>query len=87
MPRTETLEGGDVFVVTLDPEGTWDHSKFPHPLVTIDYDNDGRAIQVVAVGPEARRLSAALHTTLLDDLRDSAEPDAVRDVEQALAIA
>lgn len=31
----------------------WDHSEFPRPLVTVDYDRDGRVIRVVAVGRDA----------------------------------
>lgn len=31
----------------------WDHSEFPRPLVTVDYDRNGRVIRVVAVGRDA----------------------------------
>jgi hypothetical protein len=87
VPRTETLDGGDVFVITIDPESDWSYSRFPHPLITLDYDRDGNLIQIVAVGPEAKRLSASLTDTVLDELRDSDDREATHDVERALAVA
>lgn len=47
----------DVFVMSLHPDGEWHHSKFPHPLITVDYDSAGRVIQIVGVGPMAERWS------------------------------
>jgi hypothetical protein len=51
--RTESFDGGDVLAIALDPDGVWAYSKFPHPLVTADYDADDRLIGIVAVGPAA----------------------------------
>jgi hypothetical protein len=86
MPRTETLDGGDVFVVTINPEGEWARSEFPHPLVTLDYDRSGELIQIVAVGPEAKRLSDSLAQAVVGGLRSSGSTDAAaEDVERALA--
>jgi hypothetical protein len=35
-------------------EGVVARSEFPHPLVTIDYDSDGKIVQVVIVGGDLR---------------------------------
>lgn len=43
-PTTITL----VNVKRLD--GEWDHSEFPHPLVTLDYDEHGRLLNVEVAG-------------------------------------
>lgn len=49
-----------VFVWTIDPDAEWAYSKFPSRLITIDYDANDRVIKMVAVGPEAERIEAAL---------------------------
>jgi hypothetical protein len=46
----------DIFNVVVNPDGVWDYSRFPHPLITIDYDRNDKPIQVVAIGPIARRM-------------------------------
>lgn len=47
---TEVLDDGHVTVVTFDPDAEWDHSEFPEPLITSDYDAGGRVFRVVIVG-------------------------------------
>lgn len=41
----------DLVRVVFDTEATWDHSQFPHPLVTIDFDAKG-PFAVSALGPK-----------------------------------
>lgn len=42
------LENG--LEVTIDPNGVWDHSEFPHPLVTCDFNDNGELIKVIFAG-------------------------------------
>ncbi len=87
MPRTESLDDGRVFVVSVDPTAQWDHSKFPHPLLTVDYDAAGNVIQVVAVGAQARRMAEETTASLrglVQDLDTVEDAEAVQDLEAAL---
>jgi hypothetical protein len=56
--RIEHLNDGHVVYIALDPDGVWARSEFPHPLITIDYDADGRVIGVSPAGP---RIKATLN--------------------------
>lgn len=73
MPKIEMLDGGDVFVVTIDPEATWDRSEFPHPLLTLDFDANDDLIKIVAVGSTARRLAASVHSAVLAGMHDASD--------------
>ena len=57
MPRTASYDDGLVYVITVDPTATWHHSTFPDPLITVDHDEAGKIIKVVALGKMARELS------------------------------
>jgi hypothetical protein len=70
MPSTRRLDEGAIFVVSIDPTADWDHSTFPEPLITVDYDRDGKVIKIVAVGKAARELAQATSdrlSSLIDD--------------------
>lgn len=54
----------ELFVMTANADGIWHHSKFPHPLITVDYDANDKVIQVVALGPPAERLVETLWQTI-----------------------
>lgn len=56
----------DIFSVVIDAEAEWHHSKFPHPLITIDYDAQDKPIQVVAIGPVADRMCDRLDVLLAE---------------------
>jgi hypothetical protein len=47
-----STDDGTVFVIR-------DHSTFPEPLITVDYDAEGNVIKIVAVGNAARELAHA----------------------------
>jgi hypothetical protein len=52
MTRKIRPQTPDPVLVILDErwyEGAWDHSEFPHPLVTLDYDKDGNLLAVSTV--------------------------------------
>lgn len=40
----------NVLTAVINPDGKWNHSEFPHPLVTLDYDEDYDLIAVVICG-------------------------------------
>jgi hypothetical protein len=69
-----------VLRVELDPEGVWDHSKFPDDLTTLDFDADGRLIGFELVGSRARESAETLVETGLSQAR--AEP-AVKELLEA----
>jgi hypothetical protein len=85
---TEHLDGGAVFVITINPEAEWSYSKFPHPLVTVDYDADDKLFKIVAVGSMATILCAAVKETLLGGLekRDT-DAEVVGDLDRELVTA
>ena len=89
MPRTESFDDGAVFVVSVNPEGDWHHSRFPQPFVTVDYDADDNVLQVVAVGTAARELAASMRDSVLQALEPASDtdPEVLRDVSLALAAA
>lgn len=35
-----------------DQTGEWSRSEFPHPLVTVDYDDNGNVLKVVVIMPK-----------------------------------
>lgn len=47
--RAERLDT-HVLAFAIHPDAEWAYSKFPHPLITADYDAQDRLIQIVAVG-------------------------------------
>jgi hypothetical protein len=47
--RAERLDS-HVLAFAIHPDAEWAYSKFPHPLITADYDAQHRLIQIVAVG-------------------------------------
>lgn len=49
--RIEHLNEGQVLYIALDPDGVWARSEFPHPLVTVDYDDEDRVIGISPAGP------------------------------------
>lgn len=53
----------DVFTLVVR-DGDWDHSRFPHPLITIDYDAADNPIQIQAVGPIAASLTEAVSSVV-----------------------
>ena len=55
--RIEHLNEGQVLYIALDPDGVWARSEFPHPLVTVDYDDEDRVIGISPAGP---RIDATL---------------------------
>jgi pyruvate/2-oxoglutarate/acetoin dehydrogenase E1 component len=85
--RTEHLDEGAVFVITIDPEAEWHTSKFPTPLVTADYDRDGKLFQMVVVGAMAKHLSAAVKSTLHADLNELVDHEVIDDLDKVLVAA
>ena len=77
MPRTASYDDGLVYVITVDPTATWHHSTFPDPLITVDHDEAGKIIKVVALGKMARELSAATASTLTALIGDTNEAAAI----------
>ncbi len=77
MPSTTSMDGGAVFVISVDPTADWDHSTFPEPLITVDHDAEGNVIKIVAVGKAARDLAHATTTTLHDLITDSSTATAL----------
>lgn len=68
MTLIEQFDGGNVVNVALEPDGTWARSEFPHPLVVVDYDSDGRPIAIQAAGPVAKAVSDGALSALLEAL-------------------
>jgi len=58
--RIELFDGGEVLYVALDPDGVWDRSEFPHELVTLDYNANGRLIGIEAIGSAAKAAAQSL---------------------------
>ena len=56
--RVDELNDGDVVYVALDADGVWARSTFPHPLITIDHDEDDNVIGISAAGPRTDQLIA-----------------------------
>lgn len=77
MPSTTSLDGGAVFVISVDPTADWDHSTFPEPLITVDHDAEGNVIKIVAVGNAARELAHATTATLTELISDTSTANAV----------
>jgi hypothetical protein len=50
--RIDQLNDGLVLYIAIDPDGIWARSEFPHPLITVDYDADGRIIGISPAGPQ-----------------------------------
>ena len=74
--------GDSVIYVALDPNGVWDQSRFPHPLITADYDGDDRLIGISAAGPKAQQLLKSL----IEEIGELEGVDEIaRDLEDALA--
>jgi hypothetical protein len=82
---TEHLDGGAVFVVTINPDAEWSYSKFPHPLITVDYDAEGNPFKIIAVGSKAKELGIAVKERLLGDLhKENTDAEVVGDLDDAL---
>lgn len=82
--RAERLDT-HVLAFAIHPDAEWAYSKFPHPLVTADYDGDGRLIQIVAVGRAAIDPLQALRSAighLLETTKDA--PEVVADFDREL---
>lgn len=77
MPSTTSYDDGAVFVITVDPTATWHHSTFPEPLITVDHDDAGNIIKIVALGKMARRLADATTSTLTALIGDTDEASAI----------
>jgi hypothetical protein len=77
MPSTTSYDDGLVFVITIDPTGTWHHSTFPEPLITVDHDEAGNIIKIVALGRMARQLAEATTSTLTALIADADEATAI----------
>ena len=43
------IEHSEIQTITFR-EGVWHHSEFPHPLVTLDFDANGKLLAVSAPG-------------------------------------
>lgn len=87
MSATRRLDEGEVFVWTIEPNADWHHSKFPDPLITVDYDANDRPFQIVAIGPKAAELERVMRDGALARLRDTDDPEIAADVERVLATA
>lgn len=77
MPSTKSYDDGLVFVITVDPTATWHHSTFPEPLITVDHDEAGKIIKIVALGKVARQLAEATTNTLAALVADADEATAI----------
>lgn len=77
MPRTASYDDGLVYVITVEPTATWHHSTFPNPLITVDHDEAGNIIKIVALGKMARELSAATASTLSALIGNNDEASAI----------
>jgi len=77
MPTTTSMDDGAVFVISVDPTADWDHSTFPEPLITTDYDAADNLIKIVAVGKAARELAHATTETLHRLIADSTAATAI----------
>ena len=80
--RVEQFDGGNVVYVALDPAGVWSRSTFPHPLLTADWDSEGKLIGLSAAGPHARDLLRGLLDSL-DNFEGAQELES--DIEASLA--
>jgi hypothetical protein len=62
-PSLQVIDDGDVIAIQWEsPEhGKLGGSKFPQPLITVDYALDGRPFQLVLAGERARELRRALN--------------------------
>ncbi len=47
----------DIYTVEI-AQGEWDCARFPHPLITVDYNTAGEVMGVVAVGRAVEFLKA-----------------------------
>jgi hypothetical protein len=47
--RNTVIPGMSEPVVIQMREGVWDHSDFPHPLVTLDYDSEENLLAISVV--------------------------------------
>lgn len=69
--KIEEFASGDVLVVTIATESAArDHSVYPRPLITIDYDSAGIPIKITAIGPEVARFKEMLRQAALKDIED-----------------
>jgi hypothetical protein len=84
MPSTASYDDGLVFVITIDPTATWHHSTFPEPLITVDHDEAGGIIKIVALGKTARQLAEATTSTLTALIADADEASAIGDALAAV---
>lgn len=75
-----------MFVVVVNPEGEWHHSRFPDPFLTVDYDVDDKVVRLVAVGTAAHALAASMRDSVLHALDpvDEQHTHVVKDLERAL---
>lgn len=57
--KRRITDQGEVVVFEREgtPEGGWARSEWPHPLLTLDYDQHDQLIGLEAVGPLAAALS------------------------------
>src|SRR5690349_15605806 len=70
-------------------EGEWARSEFPHPLVTLDFDKEGRLLSVVAPGSDGeyeRGMQEGLD--LRDELREqiAAYREALEKIDREAAV-
>lgn len=63
----------DLVHIAFQPNAEWDHSRFPHPLVTADYDAGGRLIGITAAGPMAKNLDATVQQFVSSAVADERE--------------
>lgn len=77
--RAERLDT-HVLAFAIHPDAEWAYSKFPHPLITADYDEHDRLIQIVAVGRAAVDPLQALRGSIDELLRTTDDaPEVVTD--------
>lgn len=50
MVQIRNLEDGDMITVSLQHNGVWDRSEFPHPFITVDRDASNEVIGFSAIG-------------------------------------
>lgn len=82
--RAERLDS-HVLAFAIHPDAEWAYSKFPHPLITADYDADGRLIQIVAVGQAATQPLQALQSALSQELQDATDaPEVAGELDHEL---
>jgi hypothetical protein len=68
-PSLQVIDDGDVIAIQWEsPEhGKLGGSKFPQPLITVDYALDGRPFQLVLAGARADELRAGLRALPLTE--------------------